>query len=85
MTESIVRSCSNLLEAFHHSYNMYAMLGAESFVTPEAYLVPAVLILAAFCIQVMLPPRADASRPFAAPCLSGARPGAKNASGFVAV
>ena len=48
-----MHSCSNLLEAFHHSYNMYSMLGSERFITPEAYLVPAGLILAALCIQVL--------------------------------
>mmetsp|Transcript_40511 Transcript_40511/g.114746 ORF Transcript_40511/g.114746 Transcript_40511/m.114746 type:complete len:705 (-) Transcript_40511:134-2248(-) len=49
--EVVVHSCSNLVEALHHSYKMYAMLGAHHFVTPEVYLVPTVLIVLAFLIQ----------------------------------
>eukprot|EP00873_Tetraselmis_striata_P020296 jgi/Tetstr1/440560/TSEL_028881.t1 len=49
--EVCVHSLSNLLEAFHHSSNMYAMLGVGEFVKAEVYIVPLAALLAAFCIQ----------------------------------
>lgn len=50
-SESVLHSCSNLLEALHHSYNQYVLLGPEHFVTPEVYLAPAGLLLLSLGIK----------------------------------
>lgn len=46
---------NNLLERFHHSYFLYALLSPDRFITVEMYLVPVVCFLLALALQVALP------------------------------
>lgn len=57
--EATLRSCSVLVERFHHSYFLYILTDELHFVTVERYIVPVVLLIGALLLQVsgaMLPP-----------------------------
>ena len=50
--ENAMRSCSVLIERFHHSYFLYLLTGPQHFVTVERYIVPLVLLIGALVVQV---------------------------------
>jgi glycosylphosphatidylinositol transamidase len=50
--ENAIRSCSVLIERFHHSYFLYLLTGPHHFVTVERYIVPLVLLIGAMVVQV---------------------------------
>jgi Gaa1-like, GPI transamidase component len=49
--ELALRSCSGLVERFHHSLFLYALTGPDSYVSVERYICPVVLLIAALALR----------------------------------
>jgi hypothetical protein len=50
--ELLLRSCSVLVERFHHSLFLYVLTGLEHYVSVERYIVPLVALICVLALQV---------------------------------